>query len=53
MYKKMYFHLFNAVSDALAQMERQNFGAAAELLVQAQQDGEEIYLDAEDEDIAS
>ena len=49
MYKKMYFHLFNAVTDALAQMERQNFGAAAELLVQAQQTCEEIYLDAEDE----
>ena len=49
-YKKMYFHLFNAVTDALAQMERQNFGAAAELLVQAQQACEEIYLDAEDEE---
>jgi len=50
MYKKMYLHLFNAVTDALAQMERQNFGAAAERLMQAQQTCKEIYLDAEDED---
>ena len=34
-YKKMYLHLFNAVTDALAQMARQNFGAAAERLMQA------------------
>ena len=51
MYKKMYLHLFNAVTDALAQMARQNFGAAAERLMQAQQTCEEIYPDAEDEDI--
>lgn len=51
MYKKMYLHLFNAVTDALAQMARQNFGAAAEILRQAQIDSEDIYLDAEDEDI--
>ena len=49
MYQKMYVHLFNAVSDALLQMERQNFGAAADLLIQAQQACEDIYLDAEDE----
>ena len=50
MYKKMYFHLFNSITDALAALERQNFGAAAEILRQAQIDSEEIYLDAEDED---
>ena len=50
MYKKMYFHLFNAATDALTAFERQNFGAAAEILRQAQIDSEEIYLDAEDED---
>ena len=50
MYKNMYFHLFNAVTDALTQLERQNFGAAAEILRQAQIDSEEIYLDAEDEE---
>ena len=35
-------------SDALEEMQQQNFGAARALLVQAQQDCEEIYLDAEE-----
>lgn len=48
MYRKMYTRLFNAVTDALEEMERQNFGAAHQLLVQAQQDCEDIYLDAEE-----
>ena len=49
-YKKMYYHLFNSITDALTALERQNFGAAAESLRQAQIDSEEIYLDAEEED---
>ena len=49
MYKKMYFHLFNSITDALTALERQNFGAAAEILRQAQNDSEELFLDAEDE----
>ena len=48
MYQKMYTRLFNAVTDALEEMQQQNFGAARALLVQAQQDCEEIYLDAEE-----
>ena len=48
MYRKMYYHLFNAVTDALAALEKQNIGQARELLVEAQQQCEEIYLD-EDE----
>ena len=40
--------IFDADEDALEEMERQNFGAAHQLLVQAQQDCEEIYLDGED-----
>ena len=35
MYRKMYLHLFNAVSDALQELDRQNLGVAKELLVQA------------------
>ena len=49
-YKKMYYRLFNAITDALAALEQQNFGTAAEVLQQAQIDSEELYLDAEDED---
>ena len=48
MYDKMYTRLFNAVTDALEEMAQQNFGAARQLLVQAQQDCEELYLDAAD-----
>ena len=47
-YEKMYYHLFNAVSTAIEEMERCNYGAAAERLVHAQLVCEEIFLqDAE------
>lgn len=48
-YQKMYTLLFNAITDALMQMEKQNYGAAKEILVSAQQRAEELYLSAEDE----
>ena len=46
-YKKMYLHLFNAITDALEQMEKQNYGTAKETLIAAQQQAEEIYITAE------
>lgn len=46
-YQKMYTLLFNAITDALKQMESQNYGDAKELLVAAQQKAEEIYITAE------
>ena len=48
MYEKMYFALFNAVTDALEAMEAQNFGQAKDLLIAAQQRCEELYLDGEE-----
>ena len=50
MYGKMYYRLFNAVTDPLQEMENRNYGTAQQLLVAAQQDCEEIYLDGEEED---
>lgn len=47
-YQKMYFHLFNAITDALVQLERQNYGLAAKLLKAAQVDGENAYLTEDD-----
>ena len=47
-YQKMYFHLFNAITDALVQLERQNYGLATERLKAAQVDGENAYLTEED-----
>ena len=44
MYKEMYLRLFNAITDTLTEMERQNYGTAALLLRTAQQDCEEMYL---------
>jgi len=42
-YKKMYLHLFNAVTDALRLMPGSI--KAAELLRQAQSDCEEMYME--------
>ena len=46
-YEKMYHSLFNAITDALEQIEQQNFGSAKDLLIAAQQKAEEIYITAE------
>ena len=40
-YKKLYFQLFNTLTDAL---EAPNFDAARQILCQAQTDAEETYL---------
>ena len=45
-YEKMYHLLFNAISDALEQMEKQNLGSAKDLLTTAQQKTEEIYMES-------
>lgn len=46
-YEKMYHLLFNAITDALEQIEQQNFGSAKDLLIAAQQQAEEIYISTE------
>ena len=46
-YEKMYHSLFNAITDALEQIEQLNFGSAKDLLIAAQQQTEEIYITAE------
>ena len=45
-YEKMYHLLFNAITDALEQMEKQNLGSAKGLLTTAQQKTEEIYMES-------
>lgn len=49
-FEKMYLHLFNGITDALTQLERTNYGIAAEILRTAQQDGEEMYLEDDPEE---
>ncbi len=47
-FEKMYFALFNRLSDAIAALEKGNSDEACAILVAAQQEGEEIYISAED-----
>lgn len=44
-YKKMYYRLFNRITDALRQLERGNITAACDLLKQAQLETEQMYID--------
>ena len=46
-YEKMYFILFNAITNALEKLDHQNYGDAKELLIAAQQETEERYIAAE------
>ena len=46
-YQKMYSTLFNAITDALAQIENQNYGDAKYILIAAQQKAEEMYITAQ------
>lgn len=47
-YQRMYYLLFNAITDALSEMDEMNFGAARETLKQAQLTAEAIFIDYED-----
>ena len=47
-YEKMYHLLFNAITDALTQLEAQNYGDVKDALIFAQQKAKEIYITAED-----
>ncbi len=49
-YKKMYFQLFNAITDALEETEKMNFGQAKSILIHAQQNCEEMYLSESEQD---
>ena len=46
-YRKMYSTLFNPITDALAQIEKQNYGDAKSTLIAAQQKAEEMYITAQ------
>ena len=47
-YKPLYFKLFAALADATEALEQHNYDTAAQILIQAQQDAEELYLTMED-----
>lgn len=43
-YQKLYTLLFNAVTDAVEELEQANIGVAKNYLIRAQQQAEEAYL---------
>jgi len=47
-YQKLYTLLFNACTDAITAMDHMDFGTAKNLLMAAQQQAEELYLEAEE-----
>ena len=48
-FMKLYFHLFNAITDALRALEENDSARAAQILIAAQQWGEDAYLEMPDE----
>ena len=49
-FPKYYTRLFNGITDALEALEEQNYIKAQDILIKAQQDAEEMYLEDGDED---
>lgn len=47
-YEKLYHLLFNAATDAVEKLAQGDPDAARRLLIQAQQQAEALYLDAEE-----
>ncbi len=43
-YKKLYFQMFNAMTDALVAMENMNYGTAWEIIKKAQIEAEEACI---------
>ena len=44
-FEKMYYHLFNAITDALKAIEARDCESAAQILIAAQQWGENAYME--------
>ena len=49
MFKRMYLLLFNRISDALEMLERGDTARARTVLIRAQQDAEELYMEGTEE----
>ena len=48
-YQKMYTCLYNAITDALSNVEQCKYSLAIEILIHAQQETEEIYISSRQE----
>ena len=49
-FPKYYTRLFNGITDALEAIQNQNYIEAQDILIKAQQDAEEMYLEDGDEE---
>ena len=49
MFKKLYLLLFNRVTDALEALEHGDAALARKILIRAQQDAEELYIEGREE----
>ena len=47
-FEKMYFLLFNAITDALDALQASNIGLAALVLQRAQAQSEELYIESDE-----
>lgn len=50
-YRKMYYTLFNIITDAIQNIEQQNYDEAKNLLIRAQQDAEELFISFEEDSL--
>jgi len=48
-FRKPYFILWNSFTDIINMLEQQNYGLAKELLIKAQQEAEETFINTTDE----
>ena len=48
MFREMYATLFNAITDCLAELKEHNYGRAEQILVNAQREAENCYMEGGD-----
>ena len=48
-YQKLYHLMVDASERAIEALEQQNYGSAKDILIQAEQNAEELYIDSEPE----
>lgn len=48
-YQKMYFTLFNCLTDVAEELKKQNYGKACDIIQSAQLQAEELYIGAGEE----
>ena len=47
LYKDLFYHLFNRITDALEAIKAQNYGLARDILMEAQRASEEKFISSE------